>query len=191
MSTHTTHQQLFTPTQLVGKGMGLRHTRNGGRALGMERQSGQTWQWFTDPGVVTGGDWSDIGSRMTCGRNRGACPSSECSTPSLSACSRPTIPDGIVLVIDLGERNDPWSGIMICCEIQTRRRMAKHNEITDVSARCQIFEGHVDCTLATNAKNLSYSLKVNKFAALTISELVSRHTGYKPNNVCPTMCRVA
>ena len=36
MSTHTTHQQLFTPTQLVGTGMGLRRTRNGGRALGME-----------------------------------------------------------------------------------------------------------------------------------------------------------
>ena len=26
MSTHTTHQQLFTPTQLVGTGMGLRHS---------------------------------------------------------------------------------------------------------------------------------------------------------------------
>ena len=33
---------------------------------------------------------------------------------------------------------------MICCEIQT-------NE----SARYQIFQGHVDCTLAANAQNLS------------------------------------
>ena len=43
----------------------------------------------------------------------------------------------------------------------------------------------------TNAQNLSYSLKVNECAALSISELVSRYTGYRPNNVCPTMCRVA
>ena len=32
-----------------------------------------------------------------------------------------------------------------------------------------------------------YSLKVNEFAALPISEPVSRYTGYKPNNVCPTV----
>ena len=43
--------------------------------------------------------------------------------------------------------------------------MAKHNEITDESARYQIFQSHVDCTLAANAQNLSGSLKVNEFAA--------------------------
>ena len=32
-------------------------------------------------------------------------------------------------------------------------------------------------------KNLSYSLKVNEFVALTTSESISRYTGYKPNNV--------
>ena len=40
-----------------------------------------------------------------------------------------------------------------------------NNEITDESARYQIFQGHVDCTLAANAQNLSGSLKVNEFAA--------------------------
>ena len=49
----------------------------------------------------------------------------------------------------------------------------------------------MDCTLATNAQNLSYSLKVTEFAALTVSELVSWYTGYKPNNVYPTICEVA
>ena len=44
--------------------------------------------------------------------------------------------------------------------------MAKHNEITDESARYQIFQGHVDCILAANAQNLSCSLKVIEFAAL-------------------------
>ena len=29
---------------------------------------------------------------------------------------------------------------------------------------------------------------VNEFAALTTSESVSRYTGYKHNDVCPTMC---
>ena len=43
--------------------------------------------------------------------------------------------------------------------------MAKHNEITDESACYQIFQSHVDCTLAANAQNLSCSLKVNEFAA--------------------------
>ena len=43
--------------------------------------------------------------------------------------------------------------------------MAKHNEITDENTRYQIFQGHVDCTLAANAQNLSCSLKVNEFAA--------------------------
>ena len=33
------------------------------------------------------------------------------------------------------------------------------------------------------SKNLSYSLKVNEFAALTTSEFVSYYNGYKPNNV--------
>ena len=74
-----------------------------------------------------------------------ACPSSEYSTPSLSACSRPTVPGGIVhwsfLVVELGERNAPLVRTMICCEIQTRRRMAKHNEITDVSALLPTLRG--------------------------------------------------
>ena len=66
--------------------------------------------------------------------------------------------------------------------------MAKHNELTDENVRYQIFQGHVDCTLAANAQNLSCSLKVNEFAALSISELVSRYTGRQakqcvPNNV--------
>ena len=37
--------------------------------------------------------------------------------------------------------------------------------------------------LNMESKNLSYSLKVNEFAALTISEFVSQYNGYKPNNV--------
>ena len=37
------------------------------------------------------------------------------------------------------------------------------------------------------SKNLSYSLKVNEFAALTTRESVSRYSGHKHNDVCPTM----
>ena len=37
--------------------------------------------------------------------------------------------------------------------------------------------------LNMESKNLSYSLKVNEFAALTTSESVSQYTGYNPNNV--------
>ena len=43
--------------------------------------------------------------------------------------------------------------------------------------------GRVDFTLTTNAQNISYSLKVNEFAALTISEVLSRYTGYKLKHV--------
>ena len=64
-------------------------------------QPGQAWQWFENTGVDTGGDYTDIGSGTTCGlyslalcvhrvapsTKYPACPSSECSTPSLSACS--------------------------------------------------------------------------------------------------------
>merc|ERR1712135_16389 len=30
-------------------------------------QPGQAWQWFKNTGVVTGGDYTDIGSGTTCG----------------------------------------------------------------------------------------------------------------------------
>ena len=64
-------------------------------------QPGQAWQWFKNTGVVTGGDYTDIGSGTTCGpyslapcayhvapsTEYPACPSSENSTPSLLACS--------------------------------------------------------------------------------------------------------
>ena len=33
------------------------------------------------------------------------------------------------------------------------------------------------------SKNLSYSLKVNEFAAFTTREFVSQYNGYRPNNV--------
>ena len=51
------------------------------------------------------------------------------------------------------------------------------------SARFQILKGHVDFTLATNAQNLQYKLKVSEFADLSTSESVSPHAGYTPNNV--------
>ena len=38
------------------------------------------------------------------------------------------------------------------------------------------------------SKNLSYSSKVNEFAALKTRESVSRYSGHKHNDVCPTMC---
>ena len=69
--------------------------------------------------------------------------------------------------------------------------MAKHNEITDREQLFHNLKGHVECTLATDAQNLSYSLKEKQFAALTVSELVSQYSGYKPNNVYPTMCEAA
>lgn len=69
-------------------------------------QPGQAWQWFKNTGVVTGGDYTDIGSGTTCGpyslapcahhvapsTEYPACPSSEYSTPSLSACSESSYP---------------------------------------------------------------------------------------------------
>jgi len=64
-------------------------------------QPGQAWSWFTSHGVVTGGDYTDIGSGTTCAPYSLApcahhvpatakyptCPSSEYDTPSLKKCS--------------------------------------------------------------------------------------------------------
>merc|ERR1712048_1531674 len=64
-------------------------------------QPGQAWSWFKSHGVVTGGDYFDIGSGTTCAPYSLApcahhvpatakyptCPSSEYSTPSLKKCS--------------------------------------------------------------------------------------------------------
>ena len=64
-------------------------------------QPGQAWQWFKKKGVVTGGDFTDIGAGETCApyslkpcahhvpttEKYGECPSTEYSTPSLSECS--------------------------------------------------------------------------------------------------------
>ena len=69
-------------------------------------QPGQAWQWFKNTGVVTGGDYTDIGTGTTCGpytlapcahhvapsAEYPACPSSEYSTPSLSSCSESSYP---------------------------------------------------------------------------------------------------
>ena len=48
-----------------------------------------------------------------------------------------------------------------------------YNGITDESARFEIFKGHVDFIYSTNARNLSFSLKVTEFADLTTSEFVN------------------
>jgi len=58
-----------------------------------------------------------------------------------------------------------------------------YNGITDESTRFEIFKGHVDFIYSTNARNLSFSLKVTEFADLQNSEFVSQYTGFKPNNV--------
>ena len=64
-------------------------------------QPGLAWNWFESTGVVTGGDYFDIGSGDTCApytlapcahhvpatAKYPACPSSEYPTPSLSKCS--------------------------------------------------------------------------------------------------------
>lgn len=64
-------------------------------------QPGLAWDWFKNTGVVTGGNFEDIGSGATCAPypflscahhvpasdKHPACPSSEFSTPSLKACS--------------------------------------------------------------------------------------------------------
>jgi len=68
-------------------------------------QPGQAWDWFKSKGVVTGGDYSDIGAGDTCAPYTLAacahhvtsakypdCPSSEYSTPSLSKCSESAYP---------------------------------------------------------------------------------------------------
>ena len=48
-----------------------------------------------------------------------------------------------------------------------------YNGITDESTRFEIFKGHVDFICSTNARNLSFSLKVTEFADLQNSEFVS------------------
>jgi cathepsin B len=64
-------------------------------------QPGMAWDWFKNKGVVTGGDYFDIGSGETCAPyslapcahhvpptdKYPACPSSEYPTPSLSKCT--------------------------------------------------------------------------------------------------------
>lgn len=64
-------------------------------------QPGKAWDWFKSHGVVTGGDYTDIGKGETCAPYTLApcahhvpataeypkCPSSDYSTPSLSKCS--------------------------------------------------------------------------------------------------------
>jgi cathepsin B len=65
-------------------------------------QPGAAWNWFKSSGVVTGGDYEDIGKGDTCGpytlkacahhvpatSKYPACPSAEYSTPSLKACDK-------------------------------------------------------------------------------------------------------
>jgi len=67
-------------------------------------QPGKAWDWFKKHGVVTGGDYFDIGNGETCApyslkpcahhvpatEKYPACPSSEYSTPSLNSCSEST-----------------------------------------------------------------------------------------------------
>merc|ERR1711904_65351 len=64
-------------------------------------QPGQAWNWFKSKGVVTGGDYFDIGAGDTCGpyslapcahhvpatEKYPACPSDEYPTPKLNACT--------------------------------------------------------------------------------------------------------
>merc|ERR1712151_197263 len=64
-------------------------------------QPGMAWDWFKSKGVVTGGDFFDIGAGTTCAPyslapcahhvpatdKYPACPSDEYPTPSLSACT--------------------------------------------------------------------------------------------------------
>merc|ERR1712151_1275431 len=64
-------------------------------------QPGQAWNWFKNKGVVTGGDYFDIGSGDTCApyslapcahhvpatEKYPACPSDEYPTPSLKSCT--------------------------------------------------------------------------------------------------------
>jgi len=64
-------------------------------------QPGQAWSWFKNKGVVTGGDYFDIGAGDSCGpyslapcahhvpatEKYPVCPSSEYSTPSLKECT--------------------------------------------------------------------------------------------------------
>ena len=73
------------------------------------------------------------------------------------------------------------------CEVQGERYARRQL----VGCPLQVFKGREDFIHTTNVQNASYSLKVNEFAALSINELVSRYTGYKPNNVCSTMYGVA
>ena len=48
----------------------------------------------------------------------------------------------------------------------------------------------LDFIHTTNAQNLSFSVKVNEFTALTTSESVSGCSGHKHNDLSPTMCGV-
>jgi cathepsin B len=64
-------------------------------------QPGMAWDWFVSHGVVTGGDFEDVGKGTTCGpypfqscahhvpatAKHPACPSAEYSTPTLNKCS--------------------------------------------------------------------------------------------------------
>jgi len=64
-------------------------------------QPGQAWDWFKSHGVVTGGDFEDIGSGSTCApypfqdcahhvpatERHPVCPDGEYSTPTLNKCS--------------------------------------------------------------------------------------------------------
>jgi len=64
-------------------------------------QPGMAWDWFVSHGVVTGGDFEDVGKGSSCGpypfqscahhvpatAKHPACPSAEYSTPSLNKCS--------------------------------------------------------------------------------------------------------
>jgi len=64
-------------------------------------QPGMAWDWFKNKGVVTGGDYEDIGSGTTCAPypflscahhvpatdEHPACPDAEFSTPTLKECS--------------------------------------------------------------------------------------------------------
>ena len=71
----------------------------------------------------------------------------------------------------------------------------KSNEIrvnwkTFETARANVQEVKLDFIHTTNVQNLSYSLKVNEFLALTTSKSMSRYTGYKSNNVWNGLKRV-
>jgi len=55
-----------------------------------------------------------------------------------------------------------------------------YNGIDEESVRFANFKANVDIIVATNAKNLTYSLGVNEFADLTSDEFAATYTGLKP-----------